>query len=156
MQIDIARSIGLLHAIQYADISPDLAQPPTTGLGTSFDVDIADTRHALDVLHTIMTLLARGFASSAPVAVPLDTAGAPVHASRMNCPVCDTPAKEHPTTADRQVFECPAHGSFAVSETVMAMGFERMEAWKKANALDHARTYMRPCDKIPVITSYHL
>lgn len=96
------------------------------------------------------------FTSSAPVAVALDTVCAPAHASGMNCPACDAPVKEHGTTADRQVFECPVHGSFAVSRTLMAMGFESMDASKKANALDHARTYMRPCDKIPVITSYHL
>ena len=90
------------------------------------------------------------------VGVPLDRVCAAAHAGAMKCPVCEAPVKEHPTTIDRQMFECPVHGSFAVSETVMAMGFEGMDAWKKANALDHARTYMRPCDNIPVITSYHL
>ena len=74
----------------------------------------------------------------------------------MNCPACDAPAKEQPTTIDGQMFECSAHGFFAVSGTAMAMGFEGMDAWKKADALDRAKTHMRPCDDIPVITSYHL
>lgn len=74
----------------------------------------------------------------------------------MKCPACDAPAIEYPTTIDGQVFECPEHGCFGVSGTVLAMGFEMMDAWKKQNALDHARTYMRPCDSFPVITSYHL
>jgi hypothetical protein len=54
------------------------------------------------------------------------------------------------------MFECSEHGLFAVSSTALAMGFEEMDAWKKACALDRATTNMRPCDHIPVITSYHL
>jgi hypothetical protein len=57
---------------------------------------------------------------------------------------------------DGQMFECSEHGLFAVSRTVLAMGFEEFDAWKKATALARARTHMRPCDSMPVITSYHL
>ena len=54
------------------------------------------------------------------------------------------------------MFECSAHGFFAVSGTALAMGFEEMDVWKKASAFDRAKTHMRPCDDTPVITSYHL
>jgi hypothetical protein len=74
----------------------------------------------------------------------------------MNCPVCDAPASDHPTTIDGQVFECAEHGSFAVSGTALALGFAEMDAWKKAGALSRAQTCMRPCDHMPMITSYHL
>jgi hypothetical protein len=54
------------------------------------------------------------------------------------------------------MFECPKHGLFAVSGTALAMGFEELDLWKKATALDRAKTHMRPCDSMPIITSYHL
>jgi hypothetical protein len=54
------------------------------------------------------------------------------------------------------MFGCSEHGLFAVSETAMAIGFEGMDAWQQAGALDRAKNCMRPCDNIPVITSYHL
>jgi hypothetical protein len=54
------------------------------------------------------------------------------------------------------VFECAEHGSFAVSGTALALGFAEMDAWKKAGALSRAQTCMRPCDHMPMITSYHL
>jgi hypothetical protein len=54
------------------------------------------------------------------------------------------------------MFECSEHGLFAFSGTAMAIGFEGMDAWRQASALDRAKNCMRPCDKIPVITSYHL
>ena len=86
----------------------------------------------------------------------LDIQPHPAHAGLMNCPTCDAPAKEHPTTIDGRVFQCSEHGLFGVSGTAFAMGFEGMDAWEKANALHRARTSMRPCDDLPIITSYHL
>lgn len=78
----------------------------------------------------------------------------------MKCPLCGSlcgsPAQEQSATLDSRVFECAKHGLFGISGTAMAMGFEDMDAWKRASALDRAKTHMRPCDTIPVITSYHL
>lgn len=37
----------------------------------------------------------------------------------MNCPACDVPAREHPTTIDGQIFQCAEHGFFAVSSTAI-------------------------------------
>jgi hypothetical protein len=74
----------------------------------------------------------------------------------MKCPVCDASVIEHPTIIDGLVFECPEHGRYGVSGTVLDMGFEDMDAWKRQSALDNARTHMRFCDRLPVIKSYHL
>jgi hypothetical protein len=76
--------------------------------------------------------------------------------SAMNCPDCDAPAEELPTSIDGHTFKCALHGIFAISGTAMALGFDDLDAWTKASALSRARLHMRPCDRIPIVTSYHL
>jgi hypothetical protein len=50
------------------------------------------------------------------------------------CPICDTDAEALPVTGDFEGFNCPAHGKFEVSGTVMSLrkGTADVPMWEKA------------------------
>ncbi len=74
----------------------------------------------------------------------------------IHCPICKAEASPLPKIGLANGFDCPNHGRFKVSDTVLAMpAFREAPRQQWEAALTKAKASPQPDEWAPCITSYH-
>jgi hypothetical protein len=74
----------------------------------------------------------------------------------IHCPICNAEASSLPRTGLANGFDCPNHGRFKVSDTVLAMpAFTEAPRAQWEAALAKAKASPQADEWAPCITSYH-